>query len=82
MAFDVFGSNELLESLIKNDKIMYDPEEKTFYYKHTYICRNREDLLELLKRNNEFGGLDYKELKDSFPNVLDTLNVFCLIIGI
>ncbi|KAJ3092945.1 hypothetical protein HK102_000039 [Quaeritorhiza haematococci] len=69
LAFDVFANRELFSMLTNNEKISYDPATKTFTYKPTYNIRTKEDLLQLLKENREFGGMEAKELKDSYADL-------------
>ncbi|KAJ3227024.1 hypothetical protein HK099_003647 [Clydaea vesicula] len=66
LAFDVFKSQELFEELKNNERLIYDEKNKTFAYRHTYNIRSKEDLLNLLKQNKDYGGMDYKGMKDSY----------------
>ncbi|KAG2220115.1 hypothetical protein INT45_006143 [Circinella minor] len=66
---DIRKNQALWDKLVNNDKIEYDPTTDTFSYKPTYQIRSKEDLLELLIQKKEDGGMDYKDLKDSYSKL-------------
>lgn len=66
---DIAKNPTLWEKLENNDKIDYDPINKTFAYKPTYQIRSKEDLLSLLIQKKNEGGMDYKDLKDSYSKL-------------
>ncbi|KAI7890019.1 uncharacterized protein EV154DRAFT_538595 [Mucor mucedo] len=66
---DIAKNPALWEKLENNDKIDYDPVNKTFAYKPTYQIRSKEDLLSLLIQKKNEGGMDYKDLKDSYSKL-------------
>lgn len=66
---DIAKNPALWEKLENNDKIDYDPTNKTFAYKPTYQIRSKEDLLSLLIQKKNEGGMDYKDLKDSYSKL-------------
>ncbi|CAG8544896.1 15368_t:CDS:10 [Acaulospora colombiana] len=65
---DITSNSKLYELMIKNPKIVYNPEDRTFQYKPVYPIRSKEDLLNLLKeRKDKVGvprGMSFKELDD------------------
>ncbi|ORY98003.1 hypothetical protein BCR43DRAFT_530858 [Syncephalastrum racemosum] len=64
------GSNPgLWDKLTHNDKIDYDPSKQTFAYKPTYQIKSKDDLLQLLVDKKDEGGMDYKDLKDSYAKL-------------
>lgn len=69
LAFDVFKSEELMETLKDHERLIFNEQEKTFAYRHVYNIRSKQDLLDLLKKNREYGGLDYKKIKESYPGL-------------
>lgn len=66
---DITKNQALWDKLINNDKIEYDAANKTFAYKPTYQIRSKEDLLTLLISKKNEGGMDYKDLKDSYSKL-------------
>ncbi|KAI9278751.1 hypothetical protein BDA99DRAFT_493060 [Phascolomyces articulosus] len=70
---DIRKNQALWEKLVNNDKIDYDVVNDTFVYKPTYQIRSKEDLLELLIQKREDGGMDYKDLKDSYSKLGDAV---------
>ncbi|KAI8877104.1 hypothetical protein K501DRAFT_261010 [Backusella circina FSU 941] len=66
---DITKNPALWEKLVHNDKIDFDAANQTFAYKPTYQIRSKEDLLELLIRKRNEGGMDYKDLKDSYSKL-------------
>ncbi|KAI8388061.1 uncharacterized protein BYT42DRAFT_558826 [Radiomyces spectabilis] len=66
---DITKNPQLWEKLVHNDKIEYDATNKTFAYKPTYQIRSKEDLLTLLVQKKNEGGMDYKDLKDSYSKL-------------
>lgn len=66
---DITKNAALWEKLIHNDKIEYDSVNNTFAYKPTYQIKSKEDLLSLLIAKRKEGGMDYKDLKDSYSKL-------------
>ncbi|KAI8977988.1 hypothetical protein BDB01DRAFT_801577 [Pilobolus umbonatus] len=66
---DITNNPSLWDKLIHNDKIEYDNVSKTFAYKPTYQIKSKEDLLALLIQKKKEGGMDYKDLKDSYSKL-------------
>ncbi|KAG0170668.1 hypothetical protein DFQ28_011224 [Apophysomyces sp. BC1034] len=66
---DITKNPSLWEKLIHNDKIDFDPVNKTFAYKPTYQIKSKDDLLSLLIQKRNEGGMDYKDLKDSYSKL-------------
>lgn len=66
---DITKNPSLWQKLVENDKIEYNPNTKTFAYKPAYQIKSKEDLLELLINKKEEGGMDYKDLKDSYSKL-------------
>jgi transcription initiation factor TFIIE subunit beta len=71
---DLDAKPELYNLLKLNDKVAYDTRDHTFAYKPTYHIKNKEDLLALLEKRKGEGGMDYKELKDSYSKLLEAVN--------
>ncbi|KAF9907660.1 hypothetical protein EC991_010692 [Linnemannia zychae] len=71
---DLDAKPELYNLLKMNDKVAYDTRDHTFAYKPTYHIKNKEDLLALLEKRKNEGGMDYKELKDSYSKLLEAVN--------
>ncbi|KAF7724535.1 hypothetical protein EC973_000912 [Apophysomyces ossiformis] len=66
---DITKNQSLWEKLVNNDKIEYDPVNKTFAYK----VRAAQDIMGFVQTEtfdmiNE-GGMDYKDLKDSYSKL-------------
>ncbi|GAB5591270.1 hypothetical protein Unana1_06170 [Umbelopsis nana] len=66
---DIRANAELWEKLTTNEKIDYDSVNGTFSYKPTFQIRSKVDLLELLQEKRSQGGMDYKDLKDSYSKL-------------
>ncbi|KAI8373973.1 hypothetical protein EDC96DRAFT_551755 [Choanephora cucurbitarum] len=66
---DITKNKLLWDKLAENEKIEYDPVNNTFAYKPTYQIRSKEDLLSLLIQHKDEGGMDYKDLKDSYSKL-------------
>ncbi|CEP10211.1 hypothetical protein [Parasitella parasitica] len=66
---DIAKNPALWEKLVNNNKIEFDPTNITFAYKPTYQIRSKEDLLSLLIQKKSEGGMDYKDLKDSYSKL-------------
>ncbi|KAI8140393.1 hypothetical protein BJV82DRAFT_645848 [Fennellomyces sp. T-0311] len=70
---DIQKSQTLWDKLVNNDKIEYDPINRTFAYKPAYQIKSKEDLLDLLIKKRDEGGMDYKDLKDSYAKLGDAV---------
>lgn len=66
---DIGKNPALWDKLVNNNKIEFDAINKTFAYKPTYQIRSKEDLLSLLIQKKNEGGMDYKDLKDSYSKL-------------
>ncbi|KAI9482901.1 MAG: hypothetical protein EXX96DRAFT_556045 [Benjaminiella poitrasii] len=66
---DISKNQLLWDKLVNNDKIEFDAVNQTFAYKPTYQIKSKEDLLELLIQKKSDGGMDYKDLKDSYSKL-------------
>ncbi|KAF9584727.1 hypothetical protein BGW38_005395 [Lunasporangiospora selenospora] len=66
---DLDAAPELHQLLRENAKVNYDSINSTFVYKPTYQIRSKEDLLLMLEKRRNEGGMDYKELKDSYSKL-------------
>ncbi|KAF9095581.1 hypothetical protein BGX29_001572 [Mortierella sp. GBA35] len=71
---DLDAKPELYNLLKTNEKVTYDTRDGTFAYKPTYHIKNKEDLLALLEKRKNEGGMDYRELKDSYSKLLEAVN--------
>ncbi|CAO3661716.1 unnamed protein product [Umbelopsis vinacea] len=58
---DIRANTELWEKLTTNEKIDFDPP--------TFQIKSKVDLLELLQDKRSQGGMDYKDLKDSYSKL-------------
>lgn len=74
-AINILDTPKLLEAILQNDRIEYNPEKKTFKYKPIFNIRTCHDLLEILKQNRGITGMEVKELKNSYPGVVDLIEV-------
>ncbi|KAI9300810.1 hypothetical protein BJ944DRAFT_272420 [Cunninghamella echinulata] len=70
---NITKNQSLWDKLVKNNKIDYDPINQTFAYKPTFQIKSKEDLLSLLISSNRSGGMDYKDLKDSYSKLSDAV---------
>jgi len=66
---DIEKNRDLHDKLRSNEKITFDEQNITFAYKPTYPIRNNEDLLSLLKKHKDQGGMEFKDLKDSYSKL-------------
>ncbi|KAG0053399.1 hypothetical protein BGZ83_001165 [Gryganskiella cystojenkinii] len=66
---DFDSAPELYDHLKKNDKVEYNARDGTFVYKPTYQIKSKEDLFAMLEKKKNEGGMDYKELKDSYSKL-------------
>ncbi|KAF9919301.1 hypothetical protein BX616_009333 [Lobosporangium transversale] len=66
---DLETKPRLYELLKSNEKVAYDEVNNTFVYKPTYQIKSKEDLLAMLEKRKNEGGMDYKELKDSYSKL-------------
>ncbi|KAF9976818.1 hypothetical protein BGZ73_007725 [Actinomortierella ambigua] len=66
---DLEANPELYQALKDSSKIDYDMVSHTFQYRPTYNIKSKEDLLALLEKNKNVGGMEYKELKDSYSKL-------------
>ncbi|KAG0758486.1 hypothetical protein G6F57_004478 [Rhizopus arrhizus] len=66
---DISKNPALWEKLVNNEKIEYDSVNNMFSYKPTYQIKSKEDLLSLLISKRKEGGMDYKDLKDSYSKL-------------
>ncbi|KAI8915776.1 hypothetical protein EDD86DRAFT_186313 [Gorgonomyces haynaldii] len=67
---DLENNAELLERVRNNERIIFNPQNETFEYQATYQVRSKQDLLELLRKNQGIQALDVKELKESYSGVM------------
>ncbi|KAG0204207.1 hypothetical protein BGX28_003782 [Mortierella sp. GBA30] len=70
---DLEAKPELFELLKSNEKVSYDSISETFVYKPTYHIKNKEDLLAMLEKRKNEGGMEYKELKDSYSKLAESV---------
>ncbi|KAI9311951.1 hypothetical protein BX666DRAFT_879816 [Dichotomocladium elegans] len=70
---DITKNPSLWAKLVDNDKIEYNTVNKTFSYKPAYSIKSKEDLLDLLIKKRDEGGMDYRELKDSYSKLSDAV---------
>ncbi|KAF9929098.1 hypothetical protein BGZ65_005939 [Modicella reniformis] len=66
---DLDAKPELFQLLRLNEKVAYDERNATFVYKPTYQIKSKEDLFAMLEKRKNEGGMDYKELKDSYAKL-------------
>ncbi|ORX80289.1 hypothetical protein K493DRAFT_320910 [Basidiobolus meristosporus CBS 931.73] len=66
---DFEANPELYRTITQNNKIDYDPKNHTFSYRPAYNIKNKEDLLALLQEKKDEGGMEVRELKDSYIDV-------------
>ncbi|TPX67323.1 hypothetical protein SpCBS45565_g03888 [Spizellomyces sp. 'palustris'] len=69
-AVHIGGTPGLREILRTNLKIEFIPQDKTYRYKPKYTIRSKEDLITLLQSNASHGGMEIKELLDSWSGLL------------
>lgn len=70
---DLEAKPELFDLLKSNEKVSYDTISETFVYKPTYHIKNKEDLLAMLEKRKNEGGMEYKELKDSYSKLAESV---------
>ncbi|KAI8079804.1 uncharacterized protein BX664DRAFT_341493 [Halteromyces radiatus] len=70
---NIAKNQALWDKLASNNKIDYDPVNQTFAYKPTYQIKSKDDLLSLLISMKSTGGMDYKDLKDSYSKLSDAV---------
>ncbi|KAF9571315.1 hypothetical protein EC968_000755 [Mortierella alpina] len=70
---DLEAKPELFDLLKSNEKVSYDTVTETFVYKPTYHIKNKEDLLTMLEKRKNEGGMEYKELKDSYSKLAESV---------
>ncbi|KAF9946855.1 hypothetical protein BGZ72_011085 [Mortierella alpina] len=70
---DLEAKPELFELLKTNEKVSYDTISETFVYKPTYHIKNKDDLLAMLEKRKNEGGMEYKELKDSYSKLAESV---------
>ncbi|KAK3814225.1 MAG: hypothetical protein J3Q66DRAFT_345966 [Benniella sp.] len=66
---DLDAKPQLYQMLKLNEKVEFNERDGTFVYKPTYQIKSKEDLLAMLERKKNEGGMDYKELKDSYAKL-------------
>ncbi|KAG0305212.1 hypothetical protein BGZ98_004470, partial [Dissophora globulifera] len=66
---DLDAKPELYQLLKLNEKINFDERNDTFVYKPTYHIKSKEDLFAMLEKKRNEGGMEYKELKDSYAKL-------------
>ncbi|KAK9723078.1 transcription factor TFIIE beta subunit, TFIIEB, Tfa2, variant 2 [Basidiobolus ranarum] len=66
---DLDANPELYRTLTQNNKIDYDSKNHTFSYRPAYNIKTKEDLLALLQEKKDEGGMEVRELKDSYIDV-------------
>ncbi|KAF9411091.1 hypothetical protein BGZ94_001445 [Podila epigama] len=71
---DLNAHPELFKLLRDNEKIDYDVVNQTYLYKPTYHIKSKEDLLRMLEKRKNEGGMEYKELKDSYSKLNEAVN--------
>ncbi|KAG9290697.1 hypothetical protein G9A89_011660 [Geosiphon pyriformis] len=72
---DVNANRDLYKLMINNEKIQYDPVNRSFQYKPEFLIRGNEDLLDLLKARREEKpcGMHFKDLADSYVDVTSSI---------
>ncbi|KAF9203898.1 hypothetical protein BGZ49_005915 [Haplosporangium sp. Z 27] len=70
---DLDAKPELFQLLKANEKVLYDQLNGTFVFKPTYHIKSKEDLLMILEKRRNEGGMDYKELKDSYSKLAQSV---------
>ncbi|KAI7828563.1 hypothetical protein BC939DRAFT_443259 [Gamsiella multidivaricata] len=70
---DLDANPELYARLKANEKVDYNERDGTFAYKPTYQIKSKEDLFMMLEKRRHEGGMDYKELKDSYSKLLQAV---------
>ncbi|KAF9165585.1 hypothetical protein BGZ80_001557 [Entomortierella chlamydospora] len=70
---DLEAKPELFQLLKANEKVLYDQMNGTFVYKPTYHIKSKEDLLMILEKRKNEGGMDFKELKDSYSKLAQSV---------
>ncbi|KAJ3301924.1 hypothetical protein HDV03_005545 [Kappamyces sp. JEL0829] len=73
-AVDVSASKALQEKLKNNVRVTYDEKKGTYAFKPRYDVRTKEGLLKLLKSMQGTGGMELKELKDSYSGAEQLVN--------
>ncbi|ORX88664.1 transcription initiation factor IIE, beta subunit [Basidiobolus meristosporus CBS 931.73] len=66
---DLDVNPELYQTLTQNNKIDYDTKTHMFSYRPAYNIKTKEDLLALLQEKQDEGGMEVRELKDSYIDV-------------
>ncbi|CAO3595103.1 unnamed protein product [Absidia cylindrospora] len=70
---NITKNQALWDRLASNNKINFDPVNQTFCYKPTFQIKSQDDLLTLLVSMKDAGGMDYKDLKDSYSKLGDVV---------
>ncbi|KAF9432759.1 hypothetical protein BGZ76_010365 [Entomortierella beljakovae] len=70
---DLDAKPDLFQLLKANEKVLYDQANGTFVYKPTYHIKSKEDLFMILEKRKNEGGMDYKELKDSYSKLAQSV---------
>lgn len=61
-------------SLQRNSQVAYDPVANTYRYKPPYEIANTEELLAALHGQELYKGIPFNQLKQGWPDCLDTIN--------
>ncbi|KAI9096067.1 hypothetical protein DFS34DRAFT_151797 [Phlyctochytrium arcticum] len=72
-AINVTSTPGLADLLRHNPKIIWNPTNKTYQYRPKYTIRSKEDLVALVKEHRFEGGMEVKELLDSWNNVIPVI---------
>jgi len=57
-----------------NEKVNYDPKTKSYKFRPTHNIFTADDLLSHLQKQTTFIGLTVRDLKDGWPNVVETID--------
>ncbi|KAF9210781.1 hypothetical protein CPC16_007961 [Podila verticillata] len=71
---DLAAHAGLFTLLKENEKIDFDQINGTYLYKPTYHIKSKEDLFHMLEKRKNEGGMDFKELKDSYSKLTEAVN--------
>ncbi|KAL1916400.1 uncharacterized protein VTP21DRAFT_5591 [Calcarisporiella thermophila] len=66
---DVAANPQLYKLLTNNPKIDFDEATRTFAYKPTFNIKSTDDLLALLEERKDLGGMEVKDLLDSYKGL-------------
>ncbi|KAJ3333926.1 hypothetical protein HDU76_000961 [Blyttiomyces sp. JEL0837] len=70
VGFNLNESAELREMWTTCDRIGFDLDAKTIWFKHDITVRSKQDVLDMVRANVGKGCVDVRSLKETFPEVI------------